>query len=172
MKFSDIPKFTGEANYNVNISIKYLEETLDRHIKEGLNLNPDFQRVHVWTKNQSIAYVEYILKGGMSGRDIYFNCPGWMTSFEGDFVLVDGKQRLNALMLFLQNKISVFGYRLKEFEDKMTTMNSLNFHINNLKTRIEVLQWYLEMNSGGVIHTKKELDKIRNLLEEENKRNK
>jgi hypothetical protein len=116
--------------------------------------------------------VEYILKGGMSGRDIYFNCPGWMISFEGDFVLVDGKQRLNALMLFLQNKISVFGYRLKEFEDKMTTMNSLNFHINNLKTKREVLQWYLEMNSGGVVHTKKELDKVRNLLEEENKRNK
>lgn len=172
MKFSDIPKFTGESNYNVSIQIKYLDNTLNRYIKEGLNLNPDFQRIHVWSKKKSIAYVEYILKGGMSGRDIYFNCPGWMTTFEGDFVIVDGKQRLNALMLFLQNKINIFGYKLKEYVDKIPLMNYLDFHINNLKTRREVLTWYIEMNSGGVTHSKKELDKVRNLLEEENKRNK
>jgi len=31
----------------------------------------------------------------------------------------------------------------------------------------EVLQWYLDFNSGGVVHTEEELKKVRELLESE-----
>ena len=37
--------------------------------------------------------------------------------------------------------------------------------INNLKTRGQVLEWYLQLNDRGVVHTKEELDKVRRLLE-------
>lgn len=76
--YGQIPEFTPDGNYQVDMEPKYLmgwireeEETM------GLLLNPDFQRGHVWTESQQIAYLEYILRGGKSGRDLYFNNPSW-----------------------------------------------------------------------------------------------
>jgi len=43
----------------------------------------------------------------------------------------------------------------------------MKLNVNNLKTKAEVLRWYLEMNTGGVVHTQDEVDKARALLEYE-----
>jgi len=171
MKFSDIPKLPF-AYYSVNTPLRYLEETLENYKKEyGLIMEPDFQRAHVWTEYQQSSYVEWILRGGFSGKDIFFNKPDWMKFNLKDtpLILVDGLQRLTAALKFLHNEILVFGgYRLSDFEDKMPWVDiAFNFHINNLKTRIEVLQWYLDFNSGGTLHTVGELDKVRELLKKE-----
>lgn len=172
MKFSDIPQLTKKPAYHVNISLDYLEEWIEDHTKElSLQLSPDFQRGHVWTTSQQIAYVEYLLKGGASGKDFYFNRVGGMHDFKNlksDFVLVDGLQRITACLKFLKNEIPVFGHYLSEFEDRLRMSNVMfSININDLKTREEVLRWYLESNSGGTPHTKEELDKVREMIEKE-----
>ena len=171
MKFIDIKELTRTANYRVNIPFYLVKENIDRYVTTyKLNLNPDFQRVHVWSEEQSIKYVEYILKGGFSGKEIYFNHPGWMKSFKGNFVLVDGKQRLNAICMFLENKLKIFNKLLyKDFEGRPSSLKSLKFCINDLETREEVLQWYLDINTGSVVHTKEEIEKVKRLLRQERK---
>lgn len=166
-RFQDIPQFTRDGNYTVNSEPEYMIENLltDWVPNMGLQLNPDFQRAHVWTEEQQIAYIEYFLRGGKSGRELYFNHPGWMGSFRGDFVLVDGKQRIEAFRRFFNNEIKVFGHYHEEFGDKIRTVShTFIVHINDLKTREEVLTWYIEMNSGGTVHTKDEIEKVRALL--------
>ncbi|MCP4427239.1 MAG: hypothetical protein GY803_22350 [Chloroflexi bacterium] len=37
----------------------------------GVDISPDYQRGHVWTREQQTKYVEHILRNGISGRDIY-----------------------------------------------------------------------------------------------------
>jgi len=90
---------------------------------------------------------------------------------QGQMVLVDGKQRLEAVRKFLRNQLPVFKHTIEEFEDKKIMLRSSNanfiFKVNNLKTRKEVLQWYLDLNSGGVVHTSEEIEKVRRLLEQE-----
>jgi hypothetical protein len=162
MKFSDIKKFTQDGYYHTDIVFTDVKHSIERYIKEyGLILNPDFQRGHVWTKNQQIAFVEYILKGGITS-DIRLNHPGWMNSFKGKFVCVDGLQRLSAIVAFLNNEIPAFDILYKDFEGN--TAVSISIRINNLKTRKEVLQWYIDLNTGGTIHTKEEIEKVKNLL--------
>lgn len=170
-KFSDIPQFTRDGNYAVDVSLDYLEDHLSHFSKtmdddpERFQLDPDFQRGHVWTRDKQIAYVTYLLRGGTSSRSIYFNCPGWMNSFRGPMVLVDGKQRIEACRAFLRDELPVFGSVFSEFEDpRCLTRVNLRFHVNDLKTRAEVLQWYLDLNSGGVVHTTEELEKVKALL--------
>lgn len=34
-------------------------------------MQPWFQRQHVWTEDQQVAYIEFFLKGGISDRDIF-----------------------------------------------------------------------------------------------------
>ena len=64
MKFSEIPQLTRTAAYKVNSSWKYLEDWLEDLRRRGeLDLNPDFQRGHVWTEQQQIRYVEFVLRG-------------------------------------------------------------------------------------------------------------
>ncbi len=172
MKFSAIPKLTRQGSYRVTSDWRYLKQHLEGWTERGggeiasVDLNPDFQRGHVWTREQQIAYVEYIIRGGSSGKELYFNCVGWQGSYKGPFVLVDGKQRLTAVLAFLDNEIPAFGHLYKDYEDRIPSDCNFYMNVNNLKTREEVLTWYLEMNSGGTPHTQEELQKVKDMLEQ------
>lgn len=171
MKFSEIKKFTRRASYAIDVPLDFLQKIINQYINEmNLLMEPDFQRGHVWTNRQQISYVEYFLRGGLSGKDIYFNDPNFHDknniSTYSEFVLVDGLQRLTALLAFINDKIKVFGYYYSEFEGRAPLEYSLRFHINDLKTRSEVLNWYLEMNTGGTVHSTKEIQRVKKLYEQ------
>jgi hypothetical protein len=168
-KFQDIPKFY-KCNYVVDCSWNFLERQLESYREYyGLDLDPPYQRGHVWSMEQRIAYVEYILADGPSSRELKFNCPGFDTKVKaGPMELVDGKQRLTSVLMFMNNELPAYGHLLKEYEDKPSWhAQSFKVHVNNLSTRKEVLIWYLQLNAGGVVHTKEEIDKVRNMLNEE-----
>lgn len=173
-RFQDIPQFTRDASYRVNVPWDYIESHLERMAERnipgsGLDLNPDFQRGHVWTEDKQRAYVEYILRGGRSSREIQFNCSTWMREFNTPVQLVDGKQRLEAVRKFLRNELYIFGDCVYSgFTDKLRSSGcDFVFAVNTLKTRAEVLQWYLDLNTGGVVHTSEEIHKVQVLLEQE-----
>jgi hypothetical protein len=167
MKYREIKRFTREGNYQVNISLDYLQEYIEEQMdrKHGiacLDIDPDFHRGHVWNDDQRISYTEFFLRGGYTGRIIYTNCVGWQGSYDGPYVLVDGKQRLTALMKFVKNEFPVFGDTFyKDLGRISITDCSLLWNVNNLETRKEVLQWYLDLNTGGVVHTEFELNKVK-----------
>lgn len=164
MNFKDIQPYIERNGYSVFHSLGRLKKTIDEYVEElGLELNPDFQRGHVWTEEQQIKYMEHVLREGRSGLEIYLNHPGWSRDYKGDFVCVDGLQRITACLRFLNDEIKVFGHYYSEFEDKIDHMIGLHFTINSLQTRKEVLQWYLETNDGGTVHSQSEIDRVRAL---------
>ncbi|HEY9835442.1 MAG TPA: DUF262 domain-containing protein [Vampirovibrionales bacterium] len=170
MKFKDIPSFMDWRNYTITVPWSDLEAKLDGYRKDyNLDLDPDFQRGHVWTPEKQSAYVEYIMRGGDTSKNVIFNCPGWNGAFEGQMVLVDGKQRLEAVLSFLSNKVAIFGghyYQDIEENPRRYQRFTFNFHVADL-ARKDVLRLYLELNSGGVVHTEEELEKVRKLIAEE-----
>ena len=149
------------------MGLKYLEDQL-KSMADGtlLQLDPDFQRAHVWTEAQQSAYVEYLLQGGPSARIIYWACEGWQsTTTVGPMVLVDGKQRLEAVRRFLRNEIKIFGQYLEEFPDtvRVLHLNGLKFFVADLG-RKETLRWYIALNAGGTPHTSDEIKTVQALL--------
>lgn len=188
MKYEDIEQFIPGGGYQVNVPLGHIEATLTDFAQtkgdnlHGLDLDPDFQRDHVWTEDKQRAYVEFLLRGGQSSRTLHFNCPGWMASFKGPLQLVDGKQRLEAVRKFLRNELRILakpcgdifatsGVILGDFsfEDQRIILrrHTLIFAVNNLPTRAEVLKWYLQLNTGGVVHTEEEIAKVQRMLNEE-----
>lgn len=170
-KFSDIPQLTSEGNYCVDFPIHRFGKYIEDEIKTmGLQLNPDFQRGHVWTEEQQVAWIEYFLRGGKSGTTLYFNHPNWMCSSKykvqyNDYVCVDGLQRITAIQRFLNNEIPAFGTLYKDFEDEPRLVgNTIHVNVNNLKTKKEVLTWYVEMNSGGTPHSDEEINRINKMI--------
>lgn len=172
MNFKDIKKLTRMPDMGESLRIDFLERRIEWYEEDyDLELNPDFQRGHVWSEEQQVSFMEYLLRGGQSGRDIYFNCPGYRGGYEipgemNQMVCVDGLQRLTAVRRFLNGEIKAFGLYRDEFEGNIAPYDLL-IHVNDLKTRKEVLQWYLEMNSTGVVHSEDELDRVRDLLKKE-----
>ena len=172
MTFREIPQFTPDGNYMVNMPMEFLIKQIDEWVQEDdLQLNPDFQRGHVWFQEQQEKYIEFVLRGGKSGKDIYFNDPNWRTIKKqtgyNDFVCVDGLQRITAIRRFLNNEIKVFGQYYKDFNGRTEmVVHSLVIHVNNLKTKKEVLQWYIEMNEGGTPHSKAEIDRVKRMMNE------
>lgn len=170
MRFSDIPQLlTNRANYKVDVGLKYFAKTIQEYIDEqGLILNPDFQRGHVWTEEQQEKYMEHVLKGGTSGKEIFLNKPSWHSSATtnyDDFVCVDGLQRITAITKFLENKLKVFGLYYGEFEGSPQEIGArITIRINDLQREKDVLQWYVEMNEGGTPHTPEEIQRVKDMI--------
>ena len=170
-KYRDIPQFTSAGSWQADFDLKNFVEHIENEVKNyGLQLNPKFQRGHVWTEEQQIAWLEFFLKGGKSGRVIYLNCPSWynlVASYDYDeYVCVDGLQRITAIQRFVHDEIKVFGSYYSEFEDRLRVTHTIKLNVNDLKTEKEVLQWYVEMNSGGTPHTQEEIERVIKMMEE------
>ncbi len=170
-RLNDIPPFTRSSRYSVDIGWRYLPEYYIQWIVEHeLEVSPDFQRGYVWTTEQRVRYIEFCLRGGTTGRDIYVNHPGWGSTFDsskGPVVLVDGKQRLDAILGFLNNEFKVFGYFFEEYEDRTQlrdVKHGIKWHVNDLETRDDVLRWYVDLNRGGTVHSDEEIDRVRGLI--------
>jgi len=173
--FRTIPKFSSWGSYEIHVPWGHLQHTILDFIQEyGLDLDPDFQRAHVWDEDQREKYMEFCLRGGRTGRVILFNHTKWNTTAglsDGEFVIVDGKQRLETVLRFLRNELKVFGHYYKDFEGKLRiTEDRFQFMVNDLPDKKSVLKWYLELNDGGVVHTKAELEKVQKMLDKENKK--
>lgn len=166
LHYKDIPKLR-RAHYGVDVDLDFLEQHVQRYIDDySLDLNPDFQRGHVWTQVQRERYMEWLLRGGETGRDIYFNCPGWQGAYDGTMVIVDGLQRLTTCRMFVANEVQAFGRYMRDFAGRPGLIG-LRFHVANYKSRADVLQWYLDINSGGTIHSADELARVQALLNAE-----
>lgn len=180
-RLQDIPQLP-RAHFSVDVPWSDLERQLARWDETwtdtetgtrcgGIDLDPDYQRAHVWTRAQQVAYVEYTLMGGEVGQSITWNNPTWDRGFREPTVLVDGKQRLEAVRAFLRDDFPVFGHVLSDFEDGLRGFHpALKFQVCCLRGREAILQLYLNINAGGTPHTEDELDRVRALLEKERKR--
>lgn len=153
------------VGYSVTAMLSDLEDMLARYQERyALQLDPEFQRAHVWTEEQQSRFVEYFLQKGPSGRDIYFACKGWQRNFEGPMYLVDGKQRLKAVRKFMRNELRVFGSYRKEISGVLRMIHHFTFHIGDLNYP-DTLKWYIALNSGGTQHTPEEIARVKALLE-------
>lgn len=166
MDYKDIPQFPM-SRYRTDVDLRYLEDSLNRYREKfDLDMDPDFQRGHVWTPEQQTSYMEYMLRGGEGGREILFNHPNWMGSFHGKMVIIDGKQRITAALGFLRDEVPVFGKLCSEIEGRMPNSVGFSFRIFSLKTREDILRYYLDLNAGGTPHAAEEIERVRALLKD------
>lgn len=88
-----------------NISLKNIAWFNDVNQKGNLDMSPSYQRNAVWTTRQKSYLVDSILNG-YPIPEIYIQEE---VDDEGHskFIIVDGQQRLRAVLEFLDNKFSL-----------------------------------------------------------------
>lgn len=166
--FRSIPKLNRHPAYACDVYWGDLENWISSQ-GDRLNDDPDFQRAYVWDLEQKINFIEFCLQGGVSGRNLYWNCKYYLRGENTPIELVDGKQRLNAVREFLAGKFPAFGNTY--WSDIAATASfadhCVSFRMNILDMeRAEMLRWYIFMNEGGVAHLRSDLVHARHLLEE------
>ena len=171
-------------NYAVTIRATYIEETLKAYEEsEGLELNPDFQRGHVWTRDQQIAFCESWIRCtlGDAGKTITFNSP--MSAVHNKrsdadlkgMVCIDGLQRLTAVRQFMKKEFKVFshidGGVYWDFFDntrfsRYSPTNGLIFQLFDMQYKKDILDYYLAFNNGGTPHSEQEIQRVLNMRQE------
>lgn len=173
-----------KASYVVHNPIAGIEQTLGDMAQEAekqggkLELNPDFQRGHVWDQARQIKFMESVLRG-VAPMNIRFNCAGWNGGRElgdlnpHDVVCVDGLQRLTAMRAFMAGEFPVFEkYYAKDLQGSPFALNRTSgmwvMEMFDIRNRHDLLTFYLDINSGGVVHSDEELERVRQLRDEAN----
>ena len=165
MDYKDIPRFPHSA-YEIDVQWSHIEAHLEDCVGDGLDLDPDYQRGHVWTQAQQIAFVEFCLMGGEVGRTIIVNAPAWGESSYQGSTLVDGKQRLEAVRKFVRDELPIFGgHTRSQIKGELRMfMGRFKWRVVALKTREDVLRFYLSLNVGGTPHAAEEIERVRAML--------
>jgi hypothetical protein len=158
-----------DIRYSVDIPLGGLERNLEQF---KVNIDPEYQRGHVWTEDQQSMFVGAFLENCKA-------CPPFIMNFVdgttyGPSEVVDGKQRITALLRWLKGEIiahapcgiSVWHKDLDEVDQRhIDMMTTLQWKFVGL-SKVDVMKYYLRLNSGGTVHSQKELDRVRKLIEE------
>ena len=161
-----IQESVPNCSYHVDVGIG----TLERHIEQySIDLDPVYQRGHVWTELQEELFVGAFLENNNSMPPFWMN---WTGPHHASSEVVDGKQRIKACRRWLKGEIIArcpCGIDIwhKDLDDVDRTGLLFNFSMSwNFVdlSPVEVMKFYLRLNAGGTIHSPKELDKVRKLI--------
>lgn len=165
--------------HGLNIPLKDVVDMIEAY---PINLDPDYQRGHVWTDDQQARFMGHLLEGG--------TCPEIIVNEgeekAGEFPMaevVDGKQRLTAAVRWRKGEIPAIltpvysngSWVEREiwFDDldeiskrRCSTVLSLRAVFVHLK-REDVLRLYLKLNRGGTAHNEEEIRRVQELLAQE-----
>ena len=177
---------------HVNIDIRHLKDwmnnftgTHDDYSETDilLELNPEFQRGHVWNLDKQIAFIENLLRGIDINKIIRFNDLTMYPHDDADDFLqnkilcIDGLQRLTAIIDFIDGKYKIFNNQLNyqdilNHPDKPSMRRIFNnaliqFDFLQITSYKELLEYYIDLNTGGVAHTQADIQIAKDLLEQQ-----
>ena len=147
-----------------NVNVRALVDTID----EGeLDLDPPYQRGHVWSLREQQDFIGYLLEGGET-------TAAYIRYLETSSEVVDGKQRITAIYLWWKGQISarlsdgreVWSKDMAADERRFVNMD-LSLPVNYVVgTDMEIMKMYLRLNRGGKAHDPSELARVENLIQE------
>jgi hypothetical protein len=168
--------------YQVEVAVNRLQAWVEDNRQDlercggGVEMEPDFQRGHVWTPAQRAAFCESFIRGQAPAL-LMFNCPSYhagLHDHSGDLPrhlmqCIDGLQRFTALTDYAADKVPVFGGKVcSDFEQSPFDVRRQRAQVRvyGLLTRAELLRFYIDLNSGGTVHSSAELARVQALLDE------
>lgn len=167
-----------KSSYSIDVHISSIESKIESLTEEAksmggeLKLNPDFQRGHVWSLEKQVSFIENFFRK-VTPNVLRFNCATYFDDKEvkdlkpGDIVCIDGLQRLTAMRDFIAGKFKIFDlYYVQDlagtpFDPKRYTFKLEMFDIASKK---ELLRFYLDINTGGVVHSDEEICRVSQML--------
>jgi hypothetical protein len=174
-RFDMVKSLVPDCTYRVDFGMSRIKEFIEQY---EVDMDPAYQRDYVWDINQKQKFVGALLQNPNSIPIFWFN---WKSKRHTDgSEVVDGKQRMNALLEWGQGKFEAICPCEERFHvDQLDEISkryvnyscTCKMHFVCLSP-IEVMRFYLALNSGGTIHSSEDLAKVRLAIVETNLKNK
>jgi|ERR1700677_1606871 len=157
----------GRPRINAQYTQSSMDSLLHLAYSRGFFDSPDYQRDYVWTLEDKQRLVKSIMNRMDIGKFVFLSRP-WP---ENRYEVVDGKQRLNAILEFTQNRFPYEGKTWFQFsrndknvfEDLQIQMATLD---STKVTKADILWLFLSINTGGVPQTEEHVAKAQKLYQE------
>lgn len=168
------PLEDGETDFTRNDDVRLLftnsdlDALLHTYYGMGIDMNPEYQRGYVWTQEDKELLIDSVFNNIDIGKFVLIYLSDYEYFERGkSYEILDGKQRLSAIIEFYENRFPYKGkyYNDLSYKDKRTfnkfTISVAKVHETDKKT---VLKYFLMLNRTGRSMDKTHLDKVEQML--------
>jgi hypothetical protein len=135
----------------------------------GIDMDPDYQRGHVWSLSDKVALIKSIFENVDIGKFVFINRTYEHAVESGNFYeVLDGKQRVTAILEFYENRFSHAGLYFKDL-CRQDRIHFENYPISYCVVKEGVLtdemkyKYFLMLNVAGVPQDEKHIEYVRKL---------
>lgn len=132
----------------------------------GIDMNPEYQRDYVWDDSDNESLLDSIFDNIDIGKFVLFRNDDYDNK---GYEIGDGKQRLNALISYYENRYPYRGYYYNDLspsdKNKIRQTNISMAIIDNV-TEKQKLKIFLKINKTGKVMDKEHLNKVAKILED------
>lgn len=158
-------EFMG-AKHRLNFSNAGVDSLIHKVVFFGIDFSPEFQRDYVWTQEDKEKFLDSVFKWQDIGKWIL-----WKRPYPQKTVVVDGKQRLSTLVDFFLDKITWRGLHYSELDARSRYVFKEApvqwAEVAESTPYKDVLEIFLDMNTGGVPQLPEHIERVRKLWEEQ-----
>ena len=147
-------------NFDINFDRLNIEKCFQNHYSV-----PDYQREYVWTEEDKVKLVDSIFRNIDIGKFVFVH-----NSYHDEYLyqILDGKQRIRAILVFYENR---FPYRGKFFND--LSVRDQNWFCDKTIAVAEVeraskqdlLRYFIILNTAGKTMSEEHIQRVKELAE-------
>lgn len=144
-----------------------IEGILSYYYSFGIDMTPSYQRDFVWTNKDKESLIKSIFNNIEIGKFALIELP--YEDNRAAFEILDGKQRLNALIEFNEDRFSyngVFFSQLSRRDKYHFRDYPISLGMGKDMSLAQKLNYFLKLNVGGVPQSPEHLAKVEQMLKD------
>ena len=163
--------YKHDALEHLSFNNTTIESLLFYFYNFGIDMNPDYQRGFVWSDEDKEKLLDSVFCGIDIGKFVLISRPQskWLEN-DLSYEILDGKQRLNVLLDFYEDKLTYRGLTFSQL-----SMKDRNYFRNRMVSvatakdvsRDAILRYFLALNRGGRVMDPEQIEKVEQMLKEE-----
>lgn len=154
--------FKDKSSIHLSYSNRDVRGLIGMAYTFGVDMNPSYQRDYVWERKDKIELISSIFSNVDIGKFVFVH-RGYGTGCM--FEVVDGKQRLNALLEFYEGRYPILG---NVYYDNLSKVDKYHFdnypvsfaEVSGISEK-EIVKLFLRLNETGRVMSSEHLESVR-----------
>lgn len=148
-----------------------LMSIVNKKYSSGLEMNPEYQRDYIWSAEDKYKLIDSIFNNIDIGKFVFIKNEWGEHPLNYMYEILDGKQRINAITEYFENRFSYNGLFFNELS-RMEQSHFKSYPVSTAElaraTREQKLRYFLMLNTSGKVMDAEHLKKIENMLDKDN----
>jgi hydrogenase maturation factor len=158
---------------NTDLRLDYSQRSMSDIISKayyfGIDFEPEYQRDYVWELEDKVALIDSIFNNVDIGKFVFIHL-GYSGKYS--YEILDGKQRIRAILDFYENRFQYKGKYFNELslreQDHLEDYPISFAEVRDI-TREQILRYFVKLNKHGKIMDKVQIEKVEKMIEDMHK---